>query len=229
MATRPRDKTSPRATRPALDDVSVSPMRRRHLRQVLHIEDQVYPRSWSPKLFDSELSRPETRRYVVARASDPDRPWSQRLLNPRPVVGYAGVLVQAEEAHITTVAVHPRHHRRKVATRLLVAVLTVSREMGAQAATLEVRAANRGAQRLYAGFGFAPVGMRPSYYAETNEDAVIMWVHELQGDEFARRLEAQRSRIGLPGGASGVGDLHVPWVRGRIGLAGGRGEPEETA
>lgn len=220
MAVRSRHEDAARAPRSALAGVTVTPMRRRHLRQVLSIEAQVYPRSWSAELFLSELGQGASRRYVIARATDPERPWWQRALWPRPVVGYAGVLVQAGEAHITTVAVHPRQHRRKLATRLLVAILSEARGLGAQAATLEVRAANRGAQRLYSGFGFAPVGVRPSYYTETNEDAVIMWVHDLQGDDFGRRLDEQRARVGLPGGSSGVGDLHVPWVRGRVGLDG---------
>lgn len=193
--------------------VVIAPMRRRHLRSVLAIEHAVYPRPWSPALFAAELGLANTRRYVVALAPNPDRP-----LVGRKVVGYAGVMVAVDEAHITTVAVAPEHHRQKVATHLLLAILTEARRMGAQAATLEARVANRGAHRLYAGFGFAPVGVRPGYYAETGEDALIMWAHDLQSQEFANRLETQRARSQAPGGASGAPDLHVPWVRGRIGL-----------
>jgi [ribosomal protein S18]-alanine N-acetyltransferase len=193
--------------RPALGDVEVTPMRRRHLRGVLAIERQVYPRPWSPGLFASELSQRDTRRYLVA-------------LSGRRVVGYAGVMVAAGEAHVTTVAVHPQEHRRKVATRLMLALMEASRELGAEAATLEVRVGNKGAQRLYQGFGFAPVGIRPGYYAETGEDALIMWAHDLQGDAFGERLEFQRARLDAPGGASGAPDLPVPWVRGRVGLDG---------
>jgi len=200
-------------------DVVVAPMRRRHLRAVLAIEHAVYPRPWSPALFSAELGQPSTRRYVVALAPNPGRP-----LPGRKVVGYAGVMVSVDEAHITTVAVAPEHHRQKVATHLLLAILTEARAMGAQSATLEARVANRGAHRLYAGFGFAPVGVRPGYYAETGEDALIMWVHELQSEEFAARLHSQRARSQSPGGASGAPDLHVPWVRGRIGLDGDAAE-----
>jgi ribosomal-protein-alanine N-acetyltransferase len=202
---------------------------------VLAIEHLVYPRPWSPGLFASELSRTQDRRYVVALA-----PRSQAgvpevglvtsgLGGIRAVVGYAGVLVQGDEAHLTTVAVHPLHHRRKVASRLLVEVLTAARSLGAQAATLEVRVANRAAQRLYAAFGFAPVGIRPGYYAETREDALIMWAHDLQGEDYARLLGGQRERLRAPGGSSGEPDLDVPWVRGRVGLSPAEAElrPEE--
>lgn len=200
------------AVRPALDNVVVSRMRRRHLRGVLGIEHMVYPRPWSPALFASELSQPESRCYLVAL----DRtagwlPW-------RRVIGYAGVMVSVGEAHITTVATHPHHHRRKVASRLLVTLLREARKLGAQAATLEVRVNNRGAQRLYAAFGFAPVGVRPKYYTETGEDALIMWAYDVNSDAYADVLREQEARLNEPGGHSGAADLHVPWVRERIGL-----------
>lgn len=202
--------------RTALPEVTIAPLRRRHLRAVLAIEERVYPRPWSPALFASELAQTATRRYLVALAPPTMR---RRLPARRTVVGYAGLMVAVEEAHVTTVAVHPEQHRRKVATKLLVALLGAARDLGAQAATLEVRAANQGAQRLYSAFGFEPVGVRPRYYSETGEDAIIMWAYDLQSDGFAQRLTAQAMRLGAPGGASGAPDLHVPWVRGRIGLA----------
>jgi [ribosomal protein S18]-alanine N-acetyltransferase len=207
--------------RPPVTDVSVAPMRRRHLRQVLDIEALVYPRPWSPSLFASELDAPH-RCYLVA-LGEPDESVWPRSLRSRVVLGYAGLMLQVDEAHITTVAVHPRHHRRKVASHLLVSLLSEAVAMGADAVTLEVRTANRGAQRLYANFGFAPVGVRPGYYAETQEDAVVMWAYDVGAPAFAERLEAQRRRLGAPGGASGAPDLHVPWVQGRVGLHGEEG------
>ena len=200
--------------RPALDSVTVTRMRRRHLRGVLGIEHMVYPRPWSPALFASELSQPESRCYLVAL----DRR-AKGWLPGRGVIGYAGVMVCVGEAHITTVATHPHHHRRKVASRLLVALLRQARGLGAQAATLEVRVNNRGAQRLYAAFGFAPVGVRPKYYTETGEDALIMWAYDLDSDAYADVLREQEARLSEPGGHSGAADLHVPWVRERIGLS----------
>lgn len=211
--------------RNALTGVAVLPMRRRHLRAVLAIEREVYPRPWSPPLFAAELERHDSRRYFVAMAPR----LGGRVSFVRDVVGYTGLILQPgsgdygsgsdrPEAHVTTVAVHPHHHRRKIATRLLHTLLTEARALGVEAATLEVRVANRGAQRLYTAFGFASVGVRPGYYAETNEDAMIMWLHDLQSYEAAERLAQQAARLSEPGGASGAPDLHVPWVKGRRGL-----------
>lgn len=211
--------------RHAVGDVAVVPMRRRHLRGVLGIEQLVYPKPWSPSLFASEMSQPDTRRYLVALGSTGDSrlPWSRRH-----VLGYAGVMVAVGEAHITTVAVHPHQHRRKVASHLLVDLLREARIMGAEAATLEVRVNNRGAQRLYSGFGFAPVGVRPNYYAETREDALIMWAYDIHTEAYAALLDEQEARLTRPGGDSGAADLHVPWVRERMGL-GHATDPAEGA
>jgi ribosomal-protein-alanine N-acetyltransferase len=211
----PARRAEPPAPRPALGTVRLEPLRPRHLRAVLDIEQAVYPRPWTSGLFLSELELVDTRRYYVAVDRSP-----RRGLRPRAtrVVGYGGVMVQVGEAHITTLAVHPAEHRRKVASRLLLQLLADAREMGAAAATLEVRAANAGAQRLYHGFGFAPVGVRPRYYTETGEDALIMWLHDLQGPQVADRLSGVAARLDHPGGASGAPDLPVPWVRGRVGL-----------
>lgn len=197
-----------------MPSVEVTHLRRRHLRGVLAIEQLVYPRPWSPSLFASELAQPASRRYLVAL----DRSGARGRWPARRVVGYAGVMVSVGEAHITTVAVHPHEHRRKVASRLLVHLLREARSMGAQAATLEVRVNNRGAQRLYSGFGFVPAGVRPGYYGETGEDALIMWAHDLGSDGFTALLSEQESRLDLPGGFSGAADLHVPWVHERVGL-----------
>lgn len=144
-----------------------------------------------------------------------------RRLVRRSVLGYAGLMLTLDEAHVTTVAVHPHHHRRKIGSRLLHTILRAARSLGASAATLEVRVANRGAQRLYMQFGFVPVGTRSGYYAETDEDALIMWVYDLQSDAFTDRLTAQAARLDVPGGSSGAPDLDVPWVQGRIGLVEG--------
>lgn len=220
MVTTP-DRQAGMSGRPALHDITVMPMRRRHLRGVLAIEELVYPKPWSPALFVSEMAQPDTRRYLVAVDGAQRR---GLLRSVRNVVGYAGVMVTVGEAHITTVASHPHHHRRKIASHLLVQLLREARGLGAEAATLEVRVNNRGAQRLYAAFGFAPVGVRPNYYAETHEDALIMWAYDVNTDAYEEILQAQEQRLRRPGGDSGADDLHVPWVRERVGLTADDGE-----
>jgi len=156
-------------------DVYLTPMRRRHLRSVLRIEAQVYPRPWSLSLFLSELALRATRAYVVARCDGV-------------VVGYAGLMLTGDDAHITTIAVDPAWHRGKIATRLLHHLATVARERDCSHLTLEVRVSNAPAQELYRRFGFRPAGIRKNYYIETNEDALVMWADDIGTDEYAERL-----------------------------------------
>ncbi len=172
---------------PRSDDlvVTIAPMRRRHLRGVLRIEQQVYPRPWSLGLFMSELGYRGSRVYCVARVGTT-------------VVGYGGLMLVADDGHITTLAVDPAWHRHQLGTRLLHTLATAAAERGAKNLTLEVRASNEGAQALYRAFGFAPAGIRKGYYVENNEDAFIMWANDVDGAEYAERLAA------LAAGVSGT-------------------------
>ena len=160
-------------------------MRRRHLRGVMAIERQVYPRPWSPNLFLSEMSESKNRCYLVARVD-------------REVVGYGGMICYGEEAHITNIAVDPLRHRQKIASRLLHDLIVEAVAIGAEAISLEVRVTNWGAQRLYGRFGFRPVGVRKNYYQEVNEDALIMWLDDIREPERRRMLRDLMS--GLPEG-----------------------------
>jgi ribosomal-protein-alanine N-acetyltransferase len=150
-------------------------MRRRHLRGVMAIERQVYPRPWSPNLFLSEMSESRNRCYLVARLD-------------REVVGYGGLICYGEEAHVTNVAVDPLQHRRRIGSRILNDLIEAALDMGAEAISLEVRVTNWGAQRLYGRFGFRPVGVRKNYYQEINEDALIMWLDGMRTPEFRARV-----------------------------------------
>ena len=162
--------------------VVVTPMKRRHVRAVLRIEEQVYPRPWTSSLFLSELALRTTRAYFVARVG-------------KDVVGYAGVMISFEDAHVTTIAVDPAWQRHGIATRLMVALVRESLVRGAQHMTLEVRVSNKAAQDLYRRFGYAPVGVRKNYYPETNEDAIVMWVHDVDQPEYARLLQGMEQRV----------------------------------
>ena len=157
-------------------------MKRRHLRGVMAIERQVYPRPWSPNLFLSEMAEARNRCYLTARMD-------------REVVGYGGLICYGEEAHVTNVAVDPEHHRHKIGSRLLHDLLQNAIAMGAQAISLEVRVSNYGAQRLYGKFGFRPVGVRKNYYQEINEDALIMWVDGIRGPEYQGRLRGLMEQV----------------------------------
>src|SRR3954447_5637081 len=170
-------------TEPDAPKLEVTRMRRRHLRGVMSIERRVYPRPWSPNLFVAEMSELSNRAYLVARVD-------------REVVGYGGLICYGDEAHVTTIAVDPEHHRGGIGTRLMHELISAAIEMGAGAVSLEVRVSNWGAQRLYGRYGFRPVGIRKNYYQETNEDALIMWVddvHLAEYQDLLERLAAQAS------------------------------------
>ena len=100
-----------------------------------------------------------------------------------------------DEAHITTFAVHPAWRRQRLADRLLLAFLDLARDRRAREATLEVRLSNLPARRLYEKYGFRPVGLRPRYYSDNNEDALIMTTDPLDDPAFRARIE--RLRVAL--------------------------------
>ena len=158
----------------------VEPMRRRHLRQVMPLEAGAYPTSWSRSVFESELDqvRGGSRHYVVARVA-------------REVVGYAGVWIvpdpDGDQAHVTNIVVAPHRRRGGIGRRLLLDQARHIIGRGCVAWTLEVRASSEGAQELYRRFGFVPAGIRKNYY-DNSEDAIVMWCHDIDTPEYARRL-----------------------------------------
>jgi [ribosomal protein S18]-alanine N-acetyltransferase len=165
----------------------LEPLKRKHMRDVLTIERAVYVRPWSAALFFSEISQKKTRYYLAA-------------FDDETLVGYAGLMVHADDGHITNIAVHPDHQSRGIGARLLFELVLEARSRGARQVTLEVRVANWPAQRLYSWFGFRPLGIRRNYYAETGEDALVMVLKDAQDDETGHRLEriaAQLNSTGL--------------------------------
>lgn len=162
--------------------ITIEPMRRRHIRQVVAIEEACYPRPWSSALFLSEIAQRSSRRYAVA------------TVGPL-VVGFAGMMLVVDEGHITNVAVDPPWWGRGIAAWLLLDLARASPGQGIVHLTLEVRVGNDRAQALYRQFGFAPVGLRRGYYAETGEDAVIMWARDIDQPDYSRRLDAIEARL----------------------------------
>jgi ribosomal-protein-alanine N-acetyltransferase len=169
----------------AVPEVQLVPMRRRHVRSVLKIEQQVYPRPWTHSLFVSELALRSTRAYYVARVG-------------RDVVGYAGLMMTLSDGHVTTIAVDPAWHRHKIGTRLLLALSREAIARGATAMTLVVRLSNHGAQNLYRKFGYTPVGVRKGYYVDTNEDALVMWAYEVDQVQYHDVLDGLERQLPSP-------------------------------
>ena len=179
-----------------LVDLVVEPMRRRHLRGVMRIDAATSSTPWSLGLFVAELGRGDERVYLVARAAGR-------------VVGYAGALLVAGEAHITTIAVDPDHQGGAVGRRLLAVLIRRVLALGTVAVTLEVRASNEAAKALYRRFGFVPAGVRKGYYSKPPEDALVLWAHDVDTPEYAERLAAIEAglpsplvTVGLPGSSA---------------------------
>jgi [ribosomal protein S18]-alanine N-acetyltransferase len=143
--------------------VTIEALRPDHLEEVLAIETAVYRRPWSPATFAGELAR-EDRCYVV-------------VLEDGTVAGYGGLSVGAGEAHVLTVAVAPDRRRRGHGSRLVAALLDEAVRRGVGAVTLEVRGSDAGAQQLYRAAGFVASGIRPGYYQDDGEGALVMWWH----------------------------------------------------
>ena len=147
-------------------EVYVVPMEPGHLDQVMGIEHQCFTAPWSLSTFLREITENPYAVYLVA-------------VEAGTVVGYCGTWFVLDEAHITNIAIDPQWQRRGVAKRLLGQMFSLARARGVRRATLEVRESNMAARRLYASLGFIEAGIRPGYYSDNNEDAVIMWLEDI--------------------------------------------------
>ncbi len=179
----------------AMRPVVVTTMRRRHLREVLRIEEKTSTTPWSLGLFLAEVRRDE-RDYLVALSDG----LSESRGSASRVVGFAGLLYVFGEGHITTVAVDPEQQGGRIGTRLMLVLVRRAIEHGADSITLEVRASNTAALALYRRFGFAPSGVRKDYYKDPTEDALVLWAHEIDSPEYAERLA--RIEVSLPTGTA---------------------------
>ncbi|MGH8923086.1 MAG: ribosomal protein S18-alanine N-acetyltransferase [Acidimicrobiia bacterium] len=158
----------------------IRPMAESDIGACLQIEEATYPVPWTEGIFKEEMVA-AGRTYLVAEG-------------PRGIAGYAGLMVVLPDAHVTSVTVDPALRGRNVGTGLMLELATAARMAGARSLTLEVRVSNRSAQALYTKFGMAPVGVRKLYYRD--EDALIMWVHDVDSDLYGERLDAIRQELG---------------------------------
>jgi ribosomal-protein-alanine N-acetyltransferase len=162
--------------------LDIAAMRVEDIPAVHAVERASFPVPWPAYAFRQELETNRLARYLVARAGGQ-------------VVAYGGIWMMVDEAHITTFAVLPEHRRSGIGSRLLLALMDLAVELAASVATLEVRISNAEARRLYERFGFRPVGVRPHYYSDNNEDALIMTTEELPSAAMRARLERLRAEL----------------------------------
>jgi [ribosomal protein S18]-alanine N-acetyltransferase len=126
----------------------------------------------------------------------PEAPPSPELEEElRTIVGYAGIWVMTDEAHVTTIASHPEMRGRGIGELLLVALIHRALEIGARWMTLEVRASNAVAQNLYRKYTFKEMGVRRRYYSDNGEDALVMWTDALDSESFLAALERNERKL----------------------------------
>nr|WP_164779554.1 ribosomal protein S18-alanine N-acetyltransferase [Paenibacillus kobensis] len=140
---------------------------------IVMIEQEAFTTPWSAEAFTNELSHNHFARYMV-------------MEDATGIIGYGGMWTIIDEAHVTNIAVRQDRRGRGLGERLLRRMKEQAAEYGMHRMTLEVRVSNERAQRLYERLGFEPAGIRPGYYSDNNEDALIMWVElSKSGREFS--------------------------------------------
>jgi ribosomal-protein-alanine N-acetyltransferase len=139
----------------------------------------------------AQFDDPWTRTVLRDELDDPSRRYTKATVDGT-LVGYLGLMVlDAEsEAHVNTLATAPASEGRGIATALLLEAIRALVARGVRDVTLEVATRNLRAQRLYTRFGFAPVGVRRGYYPRSGDDAVVMWVRDVDTPSYAARLSA---------------------------------------
>lgn len=142
--------------------VRIVPMTADHLDDVARLEQICFSRPWSRRMLAEELEN-QCAAFLVALEPGTDK-----------VVGYAGLLVMADEGYITNVAVFPEYRRRGVAEQIIQVFCDFAQGNHLAFLTLEVRPGNAPAISLYNSFGFEEVGRRKNYYDLPREDALIL-------------------------------------------------------
>jgi ribosomal-protein-alanine N-acetyltransferase len=168
------------------------------LREVMAIERTAFPSPWPASAYHHELTENDLSTYVVLRHRKRElvAAW-QRLVRRReaPLLGYGGFWMIVDEAHVSTLAVHPGWRGQGLGELLLAALIDAAVLRGARVATLEVRVSNHVAQALYLKHGFSQVGRRKGYYTDNREDALIMTTPRLDEPRYAARHAARKERL----------------------------------
>jgi ribosomal-protein-alanine N-acetyltransferase len=172
------------AARPIPDSprLLIRPMTAADLEAVQGIEHASFTTPWPPQAYRQELESNRLAHYLVAQLGEV-------------IVGYGGMWLMVDEAHITTFAVHPGYRRRRIGECLLLALMDLAIARQARESTLEVRLSNLGARRLYEKYGFRPVGIRPRYYSDNQEDALIMTTEPLATPAMRERLARLQAAV----------------------------------
>ena len=189
--------------------------------RVIEIERLAYPSTWPPSAYRKELQDNRWAHYIVLRdkkiaeenlavaAQEPEKPrrlfplsllpGRQSTTLPSPglasIIGFAGLWLMVDEAHITTIAMHPSYRRLGLGEYMLVSLIDIAYSIGAKWVTLEVRVTNYTAQNLYRKYGFHEAGVRHRYYSDNTEDALIMWTDEINSPAYKQKFQELKATL----------------------------------
>jgi ribosomal-protein-alanine N-acetyltransferase len=186
--------------------------------RVVEIERLAYSTPWPPSAYRKELQDNPLAHYIVLRdteirgpapqsamGSAPRRGFPLSLLPARPApvssaplsatVGFAGLWLMVDEAHVTTIALHPQYRGRGLGELMLSSLIQIAYNISARMVTLEVRVSNHVAQNLYRKYGFQEAGVRRRYYSDNNEDALIMWTEHINAPAYIEHFEELRAAL----------------------------------
>lgn len=145
-----------------MNSVIVRKMKISDIEKVLEIENECFSTPWSKDAFITELTKNKLAKYFVAEVNGE-------------VVAYGGMWLIVDEAHITNIAVSHKYRGMSIGTKVVENLIQEGKNTNICRMTLEVRKSNLNAQGLYKKLGFIFSGIRPKYYQDNNEDAIIMW------------------------------------------------------
>jgi len=204
-------------------------LQRADIPQVKQLDHEAFPTEWPPTNFPRELEN-KLAVYLVAStvplspvavvAAGAKIPWWRRLAGlflkgrenittgeekaPGDIVGYAGMWLLADEAHITSIATAGDYRRQGIGEALLIALIELAMQRNARVVTLEARVSNIAAQQLYLKYGFRQEGIRKGYYLDNHEDAVIMTTEYLGSPGFRETLAGLKKNRDARWGAASV-------------------------
>jgi ribosomal-protein-alanine N-acetyltransferase len=202
----------------------VRPMRFDDIDAVGEVERECFSTPWPSSAYRRELRDNRLGRYIVlVEVRDPNMPPPRaeespeeastvvrramgQLLRPfaRPttvstsnerIVGFAGMWLMLDEAHVTTIGVKRELRGLGLGEVLFATLLQIAVDVGAHRSTLEVRLSNHSAQALYRKYGFHDEGIRRRYYSDNNEDALIMWSDRLESPTFQKLYSELRADL----------------------------------
>ncbi len=146
------------------EQVAFRKMTLRDVKDVYEIEKQSFTLPWTKEAFEQEMLKNEFAYYVLAETDEG-------------IVGFCGMWLVMDEAHITNIAILPSQRGKKLGEALMSAAMDTAKERGAKLMTLEARVSNLVALNLYRKLGFQNGGIRKGYYTDNQEDAIVMWVN----------------------------------------------------